>query len=72
MALSDFYLFGYVKRYLTDLTFEDTDALFGAVHQVREGIKKKSPRRRFCFNEWRGSIDVSPPMVNTLSDLKQK
>jgi hypothetical protein len=36
----DFYLFGYVKRYLTGLSFEDADHLLAAVEGVLEGIEK--------------------------------
>jgi hypothetical protein len=40
LAPSDFYLFGYVKRCLTGLSFEDADQLLAAVEGVREGIEK--------------------------------
>jgi hypothetical protein len=40
LALSDFYLFGYVKRCLAGLSFEDADQLLAAVEGVREGIEK--------------------------------
>jgi histone-lysine N-methyltransferase SETMAR len=37
---SDFYLFGYVKRCLAGLSFEDADQLLAAVEDVLEGIEK--------------------------------
>jgi hypothetical protein len=40
LAPSDFYLFGYVKRCLADLSFEDADQLLAAVEGVLEGIEK--------------------------------
>jgi hypothetical protein len=39
-ALLDFYLFGYVKRCLAGLSFEDIDQLLAAVEGVVEGIEK--------------------------------
>jgi hypothetical protein len=40
LAPSDFYLFGYVKRCLAGLSFEDADQLLEAVEGVLEGIEK--------------------------------
>jgi hypothetical protein len=40
LAPSDFYLFGYVKRCLAGLSFEDADRLLAAVEGVLEGIEK--------------------------------
>jgi hypothetical protein len=40
LAPSDFYLFGYVKRCLTGLSFEDTDQLLVTVEGVLEGIEQ--------------------------------
>jgi hypothetical protein len=40
VAPSDFYLFGYVKRYLAGLSFEDADQLLAPVEGVLEGIEK--------------------------------
>jgi hypothetical protein len=40
LALSDFYLFGHVKRCLAGVSFEDADQLLAAVEGVLEGIKK--------------------------------
>jgi hypothetical protein len=40
LAPLDFYLFGYVKRCLEDLLFEDADQLLAAVKGVPEGIEK--------------------------------
>jgi hypothetical protein len=40
LAPSDFYLFGYVKRCLVGLSFEDADQLLSAVEGVLEGIEK--------------------------------
>jgi hypothetical protein len=37
---SDFYLFGDVKRCLTDLSSDDADQLLAAVEGVLEGIEK--------------------------------
>jgi hypothetical protein len=49
-VLSDFYLFGYVKRCLADLSFEDADQLLGAVEDVREGLEKVTLQA--VFLEW--------------------
>jgi hypothetical protein len=40
LAPSDFYLFGYVKRCFTGLSFEDSDQLLPGVESVLEGIDK--------------------------------
>jgi hypothetical protein len=40
LAPSHFYLFGYVKRCLAGLSFEDADQLLAAVEDVLEGIEK--------------------------------
>jgi hypothetical protein len=37
---SDFYRFGYVKRCLAGLSFENVDQLLEAVEDVLEGIEK--------------------------------
>jgi hypothetical protein len=47
---SDFYLFGYVKRCLTGLLFEDADQLLAAVEGVLEGIEKMTLEA--VFLEW--------------------
>jgi hypothetical protein len=39
LAPSDFYLFGYAKRCLADLSFEDADQLVAAVECILEGIE---------------------------------
>jgi hypothetical protein len=40
LASSDFYLFGYVKRCLTVLSFKDADQFLAAVEGVLDGIEK--------------------------------
>jgi histone-lysine N-methyltransferase SETMAR len=40
LAPSDFYLFGYVYRYLAGLSFEDADQILASVEGVLEGIEK--------------------------------
>jgi hypothetical protein len=50
LAPSDFNLFGYVKRCLVDLSFEDADQLLAAVEDVLEGIEKVSLQT--VFLEW--------------------
>jgi histone-lysine N-methyltransferase SETMAR len=50
LAPSDFYLFGYVKRCLAGLSFEDTDQLLAAVEGVLEGIGKGALQA--IFLEW--------------------
>jgi hypothetical protein len=40
LAPLDFFLFGYVKRCLAGLSFEDTDKLLASVEDVLEGIEK--------------------------------
>jgi histone-lysine N-methyltransferase SETMAR len=50
LAPSDFYLFGYVKRFLAGLSFEDTDQLRAAVEGVLEGIEKVTLQA--VFHEW--------------------
>jgi histone-lysine N-methyltransferase SETMAR len=47
LAPSDFYLFGYVKRCLTGLSFEDADQLLATVRGVLEGIEKRPCKRSF-------------------------
>jgi hypothetical protein len=50
LALSDFYLFGYVKRYLAALSFEDADQLFAAGEGLLEGTEKLTLQT--VFLEW--------------------
>jgi hypothetical protein len=50
LAPSDFYLFGYVKRCLPYLSFEDADQLLAAVEGVLEGIEKVT--LQIVFLEW--------------------
>jgi hypothetical protein len=50
LAPSDFYLFGYVKRDLAGLLFEDADQLLAAVEGVLEGIEKVTLQAAFL--EW--------------------
>jgi hypothetical protein len=50
LAPSDFYLFGYVKRCLADLSFENADQLLAAVEGVLEGIEKVTLQA--VFLEW--------------------
>jgi hypothetical protein len=50
LAPSDFYLFGYVKRCLASLSFEDADQLLAAVEDVLEGIEKVTLQT--VFLEW--------------------
>jgi hypothetical protein len=40
LALSDFYLFWYVKRCLASFSFEEADQLLAAVKGVLEGIEQ--------------------------------
>jgi hypothetical protein len=40
LAPPDFYLFGYIKRCLVGLSFEDADQLLAAVKGVLERIEK--------------------------------
>jgi hypothetical protein len=40
LAPSDFYLFGYVKRYFAGLSFEDAGQLLSAGKDVLEDIEK--------------------------------
>jgi hypothetical protein len=42
LAPLDFYLFGYVKRCLAGVSFEDADQIVAAVGPVLEGIEKVS------------------------------
>jgi histone-lysine N-methyltransferase SETMAR len=50
LAPSDFYLFGYVKKCLTGLSFQDTDQLLAAIEGVLEGIEKVTLQA--VFLEW--------------------
>jgi hypothetical protein len=50
LAPSDFYLFGYDKRCLAGLLFEDVDQLLAAVEGVLEGIEKLTLQA--VFLEW--------------------
>jgi hypothetical protein len=54
LAPSDFYLFGYVKRCLAGLLFEDADQLLAVVKGVREGIEKVTLQT--VFLEWMGRL----------------
>jgi hypothetical protein len=47
LAPSDFYLFGYAKRCLAGLSFEDADQLLAAVEGILEGIEKRPCKRSF-------------------------
>jgi hypothetical protein len=47
---SDFYLFGYAKRCLAGLSFEDADQLLAAEEGVLEGIEKVT--LQMIFLEW--------------------
>jgi hypothetical protein len=40
LAPSDFYLFGYVKRCLAYLSFDDADHILAAIEGVLEGVEK--------------------------------
>jgi histone-lysine N-methyltransferase SETMAR len=50
LAPSDFCLFGYVKRCLAGLSFEDVDQLLAAVEGALEGIEKVTLQA--VFLEW--------------------
>jgi hypothetical protein len=50
LAPSDFYPFGYVKRCLAGLSFEDADQLLAAIKGVPEGIEQVSLQA--VFLEW--------------------
>jgi hypothetical protein len=50
LAPSGFYYFGYVKRCLAALSFEDADQLLSAVERVLEGIEKVTLQT--VFLEW--------------------
>jgi hypothetical protein len=52
---SDFSLFGYVKRCLTGLSFEDADQLLAAIEGVLHGIEK-SPCKLFFSSGFRKRI----------------
>jgi hypothetical protein len=49
-ALSDFCLFGHVKRCLAGLSFENADQLLAAMEGVLEGIEKVTGQT--VFLEW--------------------
>jgi hypothetical protein len=69
LAPSDFYLFGYVKRCLAGLSFEDADQLLAEEEGVLEGFEKQSCKRSFS-SVWTDERNVSLPMGNILSKLK--
>jgi hypothetical protein len=50
LAPSDYYLFGYVKRCLSGLSFEDTDQPLAAVEGVLERIEQVTLQA--VFLEW--------------------
>jgi hypothetical protein len=54
LAASDFYLFGYVKRCLAGLLFENADLLLAAVEDVLEGVEKVTLQA--VFLEWMDRI----------------
>jgi hypothetical protein len=60
LAPSDFYLFGYVKKCLAGLSFEDADQLLAAVEGVLEGIEKVTLQA--VFLEW---MDRSRKCITT-------
>jgi hypothetical protein len=60
LALSDFYLFGYVKRCFAGLSFEDADQLLAAVEDVLECIEKVTMQA--VFLEW---MDRSRKCITT-------
>jgi hypothetical protein len=49
-AQSDFYLFGYIKKCFTGLSFEDADQLLAAIEGVLEGIENVTLQA--IFLEW--------------------
>jgi hypothetical protein len=55
---SDFYLFGYVKRCLAALSFEDADQFLAVIEGVLEGIEKVSLQAVFleCMDRLRKCI----------------
>jgi histone-lysine N-methyltransferase SETMAR len=54
LAPSDFYLFGYAKRYLAGLSFENADQLVAEVESVLEAIDKMTLQG--VFLEWMDQI----------------
>jgi hypothetical protein len=50
LAPSDLYLFGYVKRCLAGLSFEDADQVLAAVGRVLKGMEKMTLQA--VFLEW--------------------
>jgi hypothetical protein len=57
---SDFCLFGYIKRFLAGLSFEDADQLLAAGEGVREGTEKVTLQA--VFLEW---VDRSRKCIAT-------
>jgi hypothetical protein len=68
LAPSDFYLFGYVKRCLAGLSFEDADQVLAAGEGVPEGIEKVTLQA--VFLEWtdrsKKCIEMLMPRWNIL------
>jgi hypothetical protein len=50
LAQSDFCLFGYVKKFLSNLSFEDADHLLAAVEGDLDGVEKVTLQA--VFLEW--------------------
>jgi hypothetical protein len=69
LSLSDFYLFGYVKRCLASFSFEEADQLLVAVEGVLEGIQKWLCKRSFS-SRWTDYGNVSLAMGSIPSKLK--
>jgi hypothetical protein len=54
LALSDFYLFGYLKRCPISRSFEGTEQLLEAVQAILEGSGKVAEQA--VFLEWKNSL----------------
>jgi hypothetical protein len=67
LAPSNFYFFGYVKRCLAGLSFENADQLLAAVEGVLEGIEKATLRA--VFLEW---MDRSRKCIATNEDYTEE
>jgi hypothetical protein len=69
LAPSDFYLFGYVKRCLAGLSFEDADQLLAAAEGFLEGMEKVTLQTAFSSG-WTDQGNVSLPTGSILRKLK--
>jgi hypothetical protein len=66
LAPSDFYLFGYVKQFLSGCQLTDQDSLLQAVSDILAGIEKVTSESVFTTG-WRDCANVMRPVESRWS-----